>query len=399
MKSKVIKALLILSSLIVALALCEVGLDLLSIEYPRFYEADPHLGSRLRPGIKGYWLAEGGGYFSVNSDGLRDREHSLTPPPNTLRIAVLGDSFAEAKEVNREEAFWAVMEKDLQKCGNLPRRQVEVINFGQSGFGTTQELLALRHRVWKYSPDVVLLAFFTGNDIADNSKTHRQWYFFPYYTYQDGEMILHNRHTREGWVVFKESEDTITKVWWLRWKRWLEDNSRVFQLIQHSRRWAATWWANLSNRGQATAVQKAPEPGLSSATYRKPDQAVWQEAWKITEKALLLMRDEVAAHGAKFFVVVLSTGMQVHPDPKERQRYADWIGVQDLLYPDRRLAEFCRREDIPILLLAPTFQEYAIQHQKFLHGFGERLGTGHWNQTGHRLAGKMLAEWLCEQIN
>ncbi len=144
----------------------------MGIEYPNFYEYDPVLGSQLRPGVEGYFLKEGGAYVRINSDGLRDREHSLAKPPQTLRIAVLGDSFPEAKEVDREEAFWAVMEKDLQECGNLGRRRVEVINFGQSGFGTTQGLLALRHRVWKYSPDVVLLAVLTGNDIADNSETY-----------------------------------------------------------------------------------------------------------------------------------------------------------------------------------------------------------------------------------
>ena len=148
-----------------ALALCEAGLRLLGIDYPDFFDYDPVVGSKLRPGIQGYWLKEGGGYVSINSDGLRDREHSLQPPPHTLRIAVLGDSFAEAMQVNREEAFWAVMEKDLQDCPRLRPRRVEVINFGQAGFGTTQELLALRHRVWKYAPEIVLLTA-TGTEMV-----------------------------------------------------------------------------------------------------------------------------------------------------------------------------------------------------------------------------------------
>ena len=38
------------------------------------------------------------------------------------------------------------------------------------GYGTTQELLTLQHEVWKYSPDLVLLAVTTGNDISDNSR-------------------------------------------------------------------------------------------------------------------------------------------------------------------------------------------------------------------------------------
>ena len=399
MKRWLNNALLVLLSLVFALALGEAGLWLLGIEYPRFYEADPHIGDRLRAGVKGYWLIEGGGYASINSDGLRDREHSIEKAPNIVRIAILGDSYAEALQINQEEAFWAVMERNLQECVNLGKQRFEVINFGQSSVGTTQELLILRYRVWKYSPDVVLLAFVTGNDIADNSPALMLWPHFPYYRYQNGELVLHDQHTKERWLEFETAEKRRRKSWSLRFKWWMKDNSRVFQLLQKSHQLALARWTPKLKQEPSAAALGGPEPGLSDAVYREPDQAVWQEAWKITEAALLLMRDEVAAHGAKFFVVVLTNGVQVHPDPLNRENYARWIGVPDLLYPDRRLAEFCRREGIPILLLAPAFQEYATKHQVFLHGFGNSLGTGHWNQAGHRLAGKMLAEWLCGQLN
>jgi hypothetical protein len=393
------KALLILASLVFALALCEAGLWFLGIEYPNFYDYDPIVGSKLRPGIKGYWLEEGGGYVSINSDGLRDREHSIEKAPNALRIAVLGDSYAEAMQVNQEEAFWAVMERKLQECVNLGNQQVEVINFGQSCLGTTQELLILRHRVWKYSPDVVLLAFVTGNDIADNSPALMLWPHFPYYRYQNGELVLHDQHTKERWLTFEAAEKRRKKLWSLRLKWFLKDNSRGFQVLQKSHQRAQSWWTSKLKRESSAAGPQGPEPGLLDAVYREPTETVWQEAWKITAAVLLLMRDEVTAQGAKFFVVVLTNGVQVHPDPERRKNYAQWLGVQDLLYPDRRLAEFCQEEGIPILLLAPAFQEYATEHQVFLHGFGRSLGTGHWNQNGHRLAGDMLAEWLCQQIN
>jgi hypothetical protein len=111
------------------------------------------------------------------------------------------------------------------------------------------------------------------------------------------------------------------------------------------------------------------------------------------------MRDKIAAKGAKFFVVVLTDGIQVHPDPEIRKNFAKQLGVQDLFYPDHRLEKFCQGAGIPILLLAPAFQEYATKHQVFLHGFQDNIGGGHWNQNGHRLAGKKIAKWLCGLIN
>ncbi len=393
MKRWLTKELLVLISLVVAFALCEAGLWLLGIEYPIFYDFDPVLGSRLRPGLQGCWLREGGGYVSINSDGLRDREHSLAKPPHTLRIAVLGDSFAEALQVNREETFWAVMERDLQACTDLGDRRVEVINFGQSGLGTSQELLALRHRVWKYSPDIVLLAFFTGNDVADNSRALKQKDCHPYHVFRDGRLVLDDSGAKEKWVQVQR------RSWGEKFRRWREDNFRIFQVLEQGLDAALARWSHLRIRGQSAAASQGPEPGLLDAVFRPPTQPVWREAWKVTEAVLLEMRDEVAARRAKFFVVVVSNGMQVHPDPAARKKYADWIGSQDLLYPDRRLERFCQQHGVPILLLAPAFQKYATQHQVFLHGFEGSLGDGHWNQTGHRLAGKMLARWLCEQLN
>jgi hypothetical protein len=34
-----------------------------------------------------------------------------------------------------------------------------------------------------------------------------------------------------------------------------------------------------------------------------------------------------------------------------------------------------------------------------VHGFGTRRGFGHWNEAGHDVAGALMAEWLCPQLN
>jgi len=394
MKHRIGNILIVLTSLCLALVLCEVGLWFLGIEYPKFWEFDPILGSKLRPGSQGYWLQEGGGYVTINSDGLRDREHGLDKPPNTLRIAVLGDSYTEAFQVNREDAFWAVMEKDLNECKNLGHRQVEVLNFGQSGFGTTLELLALRHRGWKYSPDVVLLAF-VYNDLIDNFKPlanqlgNPLYEYVPYYFYQEGKLILVDRVKEFGKKTKKLS---IMKSTWFPFQEWLS-NSRIFLLAKHCQNIV---WSN---------SKVDPFSYVHDAKYRQPTDELWKEAWRVTEGVLLMMRDEVMQRGVKFFVVVLTDPNQVHPDPVVRHKYAKSIGVENLFYPNRRLEKFCQREGIPILLLAPTFQKYADKHQVYFHGFkntlgfGGNLGFGHWNQAGHQLAGNLIAKWLCEQIN
>jgi hypothetical protein len=108
------------------------------------------------------------------------------------------------------------------------------------------------------------------------------------------------------------------------------------------------------------------------------------------------MRDEVAQRGAKLVVVTLSSGMQVHPDASARAEFMNRLGVSDLFYPDRRIRALGEREGFEVLNLAPSLQAYAGQHKVFLHGFGQNLGGGHWNETGHRVAGEMISQKLCE---
>jgi hypothetical protein len=400
------KALLVLFSLVIAMALVEVGLWLFGIEYPTFFEYDPIVGSKLRPGIKGHWLKEGGGYVSINSDGLRDREHSLEKPPNTVRIAVLGDSFAQANQVNQEETFWATMEKILQDCGNFRGQKVEVINFGISGLSTTQELLVLRHKVWKYSPDIILLAVYTNNDVAENSKVLAiQWNFkseSPFFSYQNGELVLDNPGDKRKHLGNQEEMSKREKFY-----QWLRDNVRTYQLVQECRKLAWGWWLQVQQREKEAAAYGLSAVDAQKAIFHKPNNKAWEDAWRITEGVLLKMRDEVTSKGAKFFVVVLTVDVQVYPDPEVRERYAKSIGVKDLSYPDQRLEKFCQQQGIPVLVLAPAFQEYTDKHHVYFHGFknffgfsfGLNYGYGHWNQNGHRLAGKLIAEWLCKQVN
>ena len=98
-----------------------------------------------------------------NSFGWRDKEWSIEKPVNTVRVAVIGDSFVEALEVESDKTFVS-----LAKIPN-----VEFMNFGYSGASQDKELLILRHEVAKFSPDIVMCLFFPLNDIKDIGQSCR----------------------------------------------------------------------------------------------------------------------------------------------------------------------------------------------------------------------------------
>jgi hypothetical protein len=142
------------------------------------------------------------------------------------------------------------------------------------------------------------------------------------------------------------------------------------------------------------------ELGLDDAVYSEPRDPEWKEAWRVTEGLIALMRDEVRAHGARFWVATLSTGIQVHPDRAVRGAFMKRLGVSNLFYPDLRVRALAEREGIPVITLAPPMAAYAESYKTYLHGFrNAALGFGHWNESGNRLAGELIASRLCGALH
>lgn len=399
--------LLVLGATFVALVLAEVVLRLAGVSYPSFWQLDYDVGASLRPGAEGRWNREGDAYVRINSAGLRDREHALVKPPHTLRIAVLGDSYAEALQVPLEDTFWRILERDLRACPRLGEREPEVINFGVSGYGTAQELLTLRHHVWAYHPDIVLLAFVTGNDIRNNSRELEPEKKRPFFAIQDGKLVPDVTFRDSRWFHFKQS--AIARFLYPIW-----NDSRVFQLVREVQRIIEARRQGVpaenvavtnpqaiqrSDVGEKTPWDGHAEAGLDAMVYMEPRDRAWTEAWEITESLLLSMRDEVKSKGADFLVVTLTSGPQVYPDPASRRALEKRLGVDNLFYPDRRIRDLGRRYDFPVLNLAPLFQVYADQREVLLHGFSNStLGAGHWNVEGHHLAGHLISQHVCATL-
>jgi hypothetical protein len=306
-----------------------------------------------------------------------------------------------------DNTFWAVIAEQLrQHCPQLAGQQVEVINFGVSGYGTAQELITLRQKVWDYSPDIVLLALCTGNDITDNSRVLKKT-DIPYFVYGDGPNLSLDNSFRDS-RAFRLQDSALSRT-----GRWFRDHLRFVQAIIEAQIAVRNYRAECRAAKHVSAAAAVPEQraaasptdlarsqelGLDNLIYQEPPDDVWKDAWRVTEGLIALMRDEVKSRGAKFLVVTLSNGIQVHPDPQTRNAFIKSVGATDLFYPDRRIKALCEREGIAVLTLAPALQAYAEQQKVFLHGFDKNIGNGHWNILGHRIAGELIAQRICNGI-
>jgi len=376
-----------------ALLVSEIALRLAGWSAPTFTTPDSQLGVRLLPGAEGWWREEGETYLRINKAGFRDRDHQKQKPPGTFRIAVLGDSYAEARQVPIDATFWSVLEQRLASCANLYGKRIEVLNFGVPGYGTAQELIMLRQQVWDYSPDMILLAFSTGNDVRDNSPALSQDGPRPFFVYRNGQLVLDDS-------MLRARDSTLPfRIWRSppgRMLAWFRQHSRVAQLVNRAQVWLSDYRISRRRAEVATGINRNSgavqlnEPGLDYMVYYEPKDPAWRDAWHVTEGTLTLMRDEVRSRNALFAVVTLTNGIQVSPThPAAEYSY-------DISYPDRRITALGQRENFPVLNLAPILSAYAVEHKVFLHGFGQSQGMGHWNEIGHRQAGEAISTWLCE---
>jgi len=379
-----------------AVGMAEIGLRVAGIEQqppvrigeelepkPLYNFTDPYRGWGGNPNAVSYWNGEGEhGEVRMNSAGFRDRERYRKKPANGLRIALVGDSFVEGLYLRDENTYGAVMEEKLKQCPALQDKEVEVLNFGAQGYGTAQELMTLRHHVWDYSPDMVILSFYAGNDLRNNYRPLEHDHLRPYFVYEDGELVadMSFRNIKE----WERDRYAFSFVDFLPVK--LVRVSRILQLIRKVD----------MERKIRKQIEEYEE--INVGFYGEPTPGSdWDEAWKVTEGLIKLMRDEVYEKGADFMLVTTSDSYQVLPDSR-RDWFRNHYNLPDLFYPDRRLRKLGQEEGFPVYNLAGPIWDVAKETGRCLHGFDNSIPCGgHWNVEGSRVAGELVADYLCEK--
>ncbi len=370
---------IVLGGILGALVIFELGLRIANRRFPYFYCYDRYRGWGLKPNASGLYNREGVAFMRVNSGGFRGPDYSKRKPPNTYRVAVLGDSYAQAMQVPYHETFSAVMQRHLAECPALRGKQIQVLDFGVDGYGTAQELITLRRQAWEYSPDAVVLEFFPGNDIRNNSVTLEGDQCRPFYVYRDDKLVLGG--------PFLDSRSF--RLWCMA-----RFDYRTMSLLT-----LAAQARDILAEPRGPSAKNPEEVAINYSIYKPPADAAWRAAWQVTEGLLGQMNEEVKAHGARFLVTTLDVGIQTWPDPKARAAFLRRLGVTNFSYPANRIEALGRADGFQVLALAPALKRYAEQHHVYLHGFSNTpQGFGHWNAIGHRLAGELIAAKLCAML-
>jgi hypothetical protein len=277
-------------------------------------------------------------------------------PPGTVRILGLADSFGMAGGKNN---YHYRLEAILRERGY----DVEVVNFSVPGYSLAHELELLRRFAGRYQPDIVLHAFFIGNDFGF-----------------DSDRLLRYRGID---VVLKPGIAS-----------WLPHNLTLAQWLAKSRR------ASRDRR----QVKKDSEAGLGEGSFsreafleierlrlgacRRPRTR--GPAWPGTTAMLDGMNRAVGELQARHVLLV-------HPDQYQVelallaelfQVYQLDIDDYDLDLPQRFLHAFAESRDITVIDLTPWFRRHGQDGGLFLNR------DTHYNDAGNRLAADVIADAL-----
>ncbi len=353
------------------------------------YIFDETLGHRRPPDIKGHYeTTEFRTSVEFNSAGYRDKARSRLKPKDNLRIAVLGDSYMEGLQVDFSEVFSQQLERALLL--HAPSTSIEVLNFGVSGYGTTQEYLQIPE-ILSYQPNVVVLAFLTGNDVRNNNilldqKTNDYGLAQRPYLELDNNGAHFHSPGPEAKRAFERTG----------WRYLLFDSSKLIQTV-HSRMRQNTGVAKIMvNLGFLSASTFHLMHGIPTdyQIYSMQPAPEWQQAWGSTKYLLASMHSELREAGVPLVVVSLTNREQIYKtDWQAILRQYPLMNSQtwDLELPSNKLSAILQELGIPEIRLLEKFRRYAEAPES------ARLHyelDGHWTKVGHRLGAEIVASEL-----
>ncbi|ETX08748.1 SGNH/GDSL hydrolase family protein [Candidatus Entotheonella palauensis] len=337
--------------------------------FPRgMFENHPTLQYRLAPGFVGVSnTVEFQTHIRTNRLGLRaDREYGRKGP-KTFRMLFLGDSFTMGVGVEQDETYGEVLARRLMEGGRTslqtPSPTYEVINAGVPGYNTQQALTYLRESGLALEPDLVVLGFYLGNDIAEN-------FAMPSVSVQDG--YLQSGAPAQGMLPAPL-------------RRYLALNSHLYQLLWPYQRWLvdrSRWVRKERQRLQRRLAIYVPEPDNDTGAL-----------WDATRRQVAAMAEITRSHGVPLAVVIIPEMVQV--DPQLWHKMIQPMASNDTTYqadwPNRRLVALCHEHHLPVFDLLPVFAQAGTDEPWYLPL------DGHWTRHGHAVAAVAIGTFLRQQ--
>ena len=366
LKSIVKKSLLLCLSILVSCLLLEAAVLLTMGEQAKFprHVVGSDFGVRINEPNASYRhkSADVCIYMKINSQGMRaDRDFPYEKPPGVKRIVSLGDSFTIGYEVEADESFSSVLEKELNAKGY----RVEVLNTGVSGYSTAEACVYLERELHKYDPDLVLVSYF-GNDLHDSIRT-------GLFRLEDGQLI----EASQEYVPAGKLGNFLNTNWFFNL---LSERSNAFVAIKE----AAT---HLVKRNMVRANIESVESAQARAEEHTSDSPQKKDRSQPRPKDVYAQRLAGAIYERmREWTQHRDIPLLVHSIPS-----INWNRTQlTEMFP---LDHFdVNQPGVHFLAAKDVLEPHVDSHQLYWD-----RSHGHWTPFSHAEAGKALAELVIKE--
>ena len=363
---RLLKVAVFILTLAVALTVFEVICRVAKIDF------NPNQSRRFHPSWG--WTQERSKQFKIgvegrqvqvqfNALGFRDVEHTLQKPAGTKRLLVLGDSFSEALQVNLEETYWYRLGQSLNFAGS---GQWEVINLASGDWGTAQEYRALIDLGLQYQPDLVLLQFFSLNDVCNNAIELAGLCFSDSDSYRP---------------YYVQTDRGLELAWSDPSRQWLRGHVVSFGVLEKV-------YQGIRKKLPLSRATRGPRrlgfrelPIFETFVPGADQLPVMSRAWQTTDSLLKLVDKACRERGIQWFPVIFPHEIQLRSKWPDFERTIPRIKASRD-YPDRRLGELAGSLGTTSVSLLPTFDEHDGEVLPYV--------DGHLNRAAHQLVAQTI---------
>jgi len=272
----------------------------------------------------------------------------------TVNWMAVGDSFTMAVQVPEEKTF----------AGLLGTQQdVQIWNGGVDGYSTWQSTLRYVRADKQIEIDKVILTFFLGNDLFDNT-------IFPHQIQQPSRFP-------EGSLIPRDPVPFSTRI-----------------LLRHSYIYAHYRVWNSRNELKSGDNPSRERWRSELAIFTRSGANKLQQLIPQTRQALTQLRDTVRERGDELIVAIAPPAFAIHTERAEATFSVVGLdaGQAELNAPNRAVKNILQQLQVPMCELTPALQAAEANGESLYFTY-----DGHWTEAGHAVVANTLQHCMGSQ--
>jgi len=307
--------------------------------------------------------------YTINKQGYRGKDFQLEKEVYKKRILFLGDSFTFGLGVSDEKIFPNLVEEIINK--KQLKYDYESINAAYAAsFSPDSYYLYFKKRGFTLSPDLIIVAFFVWNDIADLSET--DWIK----TDNAGlpEKIISSSSVITDGKLVNVNIKPEYKIPYLR-------DSNLFVLFFQL-------FKNLFPRRNMIQNDIPKRDLYWGCTMSSACIHMFRPEEEKTYKVIKAMKELADTNSIPIVFVLIPVDYQLYPEAAVKYANLIKMDTKDKQFIQNRLSTKLQEMSIPFLDLYPIFEN---QKNK---GYPYFKNDAHFNETGHQITAEAIADLL-----